>query len=78
LEWQKKDIDSILDEAVKKHTSFKSASEFTEFKTSVDNSEQIKELEEEMKTIPNSDSGLGKKRILFLRNKISELKKQLL
>jgi hypothetical protein len=40
-----------------------------------DNSEKIKELEEEIKTLP--DVGLGKKRRIFLEGKIRELKSQM-
>ena len=70
---QKRVVDGKLDEAVKKYTSFESASEFIEFKTSVDNSEKIKELEEEIKTIP--DIGLGKKRRQFLEQQIRNFKR---
>jgi len=41
----------------------------------VDNSARIAELEEELKTIP--DVGLGKKRRVFIQNKIFKLKRQI-
>jgi len=64
-----------LDEAVRKYTSFGSASEFTEFKTVIDNSEKINQLEEEYKTVP--DVGMGKKLRASIQNKIYKLKQQL-